>query len=97
MFIKKYDSININEIKNINKTSIIDVRTKEEFQQQNIKGSKNIELQILLNNPEKYLAKDKKYYMMCASGMRSKQACNILYKLGYNVTNLKGGIMSYKK
>ncbi|MDL2211715.1 rhodanese-like domain-containing protein [Erysipelotrichaceae bacterium OttesenSCG-928-M19] len=98
MFFKKnFEQININEIKEMKNPNIIDVRTKEEYQVSKIKGTKNIELETLLNNPDKYLKKEIQYYIMCASGMRSATACDYLSKLGYQVTNLKGGISAYRE
>ena len=95
LFAKKYKSIDINEIKKLDEINIIDVRSAEEYQQYNINGTRNIELMELLSFPEKYLKKDEIYYLMCASGMRSNNACASLSKLNYNVINLKGGIMKY--
>ncbi|HEY5523989.1 MAG TPA: rhodanese-like domain-containing protein, partial [Clostridium sp.] len=49
----------------------------------------------LLNEADKYLSKDKEYYIMCQSGGRSARACNSLTKEGFNVTNVSGGMGSY--
>lgn len=49
----------------------------------------------LLKNPEKYLNKEKEYYIMCQSGMRSSRTSNILSKQGYKIINVSGGIGSY--
>lgn len=93
---KKYESININEINNIDKPNIIDVRTKEEYQSGALKNAKNIDMNALIINPSNYLKKDEKYYVYCASGMRSASVCKALEKDGYDVVNLSGGIMQYK-
>lgn len=48
----------------------------------------------LLKNPEKYLMKDKTYYIMCQSGARSNRTTKILNKQGYQVINVAGGVGS---
>ena len=49
----------------------------------------------LLENTEKYLNKDKEYYIVCQSGGRSTTACNKLTNKGYDVVNVAGGVGSY--
>ena len=66
---------------------IIDVRTKAEFSNGHIKGSKNIPLQALPSNLNK-LKKDKPIITCCASGMRSASAKSMLKSNGFsNVYN----------
>lgn len=66
---------------------IIDVRTKAEFSNGHIKGSKNIPLQALPENLNK-LKKDKPIITCCASGMRSASAKSMLKSNGFsNVYN----------
>ena len=70
----------------------IDVRTPGEFKSRNIKQFKNIPL----GSDFSKLPKDKEIVVICQSGMRSKQACNQLKKLGFeNVTNVRGGMSAY--
>ena len=52
-------------------------------------------MQTLLSNPDKYLKKDKEYYILCQSGGRSLRVCSELSKEGFNVTNIAGGVGSY--
>jgi len=70
--------------------SIIDVRTKAEFQQGHIKNSLNIPLNNLSNHYSK-IRKDKPVITCCASGMRSAQAKNILKANGFNEVYNGGG------
>jgi rhodanese-related sulfurtransferase len=49
----------------------------------------------LLSSPEKYLIKDKTYYIMCQSGGRSGNTCRALTKQGFCVINVAGGMGSY--
>ena len=69
---------------------IIDVRTKEEYQQGHIRGSVNIPLQNLQNNLSK-IKKDKPVITCCASGMRSASAKGILKSNGFSDVHNGGG------
>ena len=70
----------------------IDVRTPGEFKSRNIQQFKNIPL----GSDYSKLPKDKEIVVICQSGMRSKQACKQLKKLGFeNVTNVRGGMSAY--
>ncbi len=66
---------------------IIDVRTPTEFKNGHNKGAINLPLQTISRDLAK-LNKQKTYIMCCASGMRSRQAKNILVSKGFeNVHN----------
>lgn len=98
-FLKRNDRkvINVNEIDDlIGKIQLIDIREKYEYAGGSIKSSKNIPMGELLNDPEKYLEKDKEYYIICQSGGRSLRACNALSSHGFNVTNVSGGMGAYR-
>jgi rhodanese-related sulfurtransferase len=88
--------INVNDIDNlIGKINLIDIREPYEYSGGTIKTAKNIPMGEILNNPEKYLIKDKEYYIMCQSGGRSSRTCDSLTRQGYNVVNVAGGMGSY--
>ena len=88
--------INVNEIDNlIGKIDLIDIREPYEYKTGSIKSAKNIPMGDLLNDPEKYLNKDKEYHIVCQSGGRSSTACNKLRGLGFDVVNVAGGVGSY--
>ena len=53
-------------------------------------------MDTLLNDAEKYLNKDKKYYIICRSGARSARVCTYLREQGYDVVNVSGGAISYE-
>ena len=74
---------------------IIDVRTKDEYQQGHIRGSVNLPLQTLQNNLTK-IKKDKPVITCCASGMRSASAKGILISNGYTEVHNGGGWSSLK-
>ena len=70
----------------------IDVRTPGEFKSRSIQQFNNIPL----GSDYSKLPKDKEIVVICQSGMRSKQACKQLKKLGFeNVTNVRGGMSAY--
>ncbi|MCR1950905.1 MULTISPECIES: rhodanese-like domain-containing protein [unclassified Clostridium] len=88
--------INVNDIDNlIGKIDLIDIREPYEYRTGSIKSAKNIPMGDLLNDPEKYLNKEKEYHIVCQSGGRSSTACNKLRSLGFDVVNVAGGVGSY--
>ncbi|MEG0297332.1 MAG: rhodanese-like domain-containing protein [Clostridium sp.] len=91
------DDIYVNEIDDlIGEINLIDIRERHEFRAGSIKSAKNIPMDNFLDNPEKYMNKDEKYYILCRSGSRSDSACRILRKDGYNVINVSGGVANYE-
>lgn len=97
-FLKKEDTkvINVNDIDTlIGKVELIDIREDYEYKGGSIKSAKNIPMGQLLNEPDKYLTKNKEYYIMCQSGGRSARACSSLIKQGFDVVNVSGGMGSY--
>ncbi|MCR8747073.1 rhodanese-like domain-containing protein [Romboutsia lituseburensis] len=97
------DYININNEK-LNKlvkeedVLLLDVRTKDEYEEKNIQNSINIQLHDLLYNIdeiENY--KNKPVVVYCRSGHRSITACNLLSIEGFTkLYNLEKGIIDYK-
>ncbi len=82
----------LNEGKELN---IIDVREADEVAQGMIPGAVHIPLRAI---PARYLELDnnKEYIMVCRSGARSSQATRFLEEEGFDVINMKGGMMSWK-
>jgi rhodanese-related sulfurtransferase len=84
-------------IKN-NNIQLLDVRTKEEYQQAHIANS----LQANWNDDAEFLkrssalSKEKPVYVYCLSGGRSAAAASSLRKRGYIVLELQGGINAWK-
>ncbi len=79
---------------------ILDVRTPPELQGPlgHIDGVINIPVQVLdqkVDELEPY--KDKKIYVICRSGNRSRLATKILLEHGYNAVNVMGGMKAYNK
>jgi rhodanese-related sulfurtransferase len=69
---------------------IVDVRSKEEYQDGHIKGSVNIPLQVLKNKLIN-IRKDKAVIVCCASGVRSASAKQILTSSGFPNVHNGGG------
>ena len=77
----------------------LDVRTPQEFKYEgNIKNA----LLIPVNDLEKKITmleayKSKSIIVYCRSGRRSKMATKLLKKKNFNVTNLEGGFIAWRK
>ncbi|MDF2543188.1 MAG: rhodanese domain protein [Herbinix sp.] len=93
---KESTSIHVNEIDGLmNQINLIDVREVFEFETGSIQSAQNIPMNQLIKMPEKYLEKEKKYYVMCQSGMRSARTVAALQKAGYEVVQVRGGVGGY--
>ncbi|BCN30680.1 rhodanese-like domain-containing protein [Anaeromicropila herbilytica] len=90
-------TVNVNEIDQLlGKIELIDIREPYEYHTGAIQSAKNIPMDQLLATPQKYISKEKEYYIVCHSGGRSSMACNHLTKQGYQVINVIGGVGSYQ-
>lgn len=78
---------------------ILDVRTEDEYNRGIIPGAINIDIykgQGFIDEVEK-LDKTKSYYVYCAAGARSGNACNVMNKMGFDSAyNLNGGISQWR-
>ena len=92
----KFKTINVNDLKPLlGKIDLIDIREKYEYASGHLPSTKNVPMEELLSNAEKYLDKNKDYYIICQSGGRSSKACTELTNGGYKVINVSGGTGSY--
>ena len=86
------------ELKNDSNAVVLDVRTEGEVIQGIIPNAINIDIykgQGFIYMLEE-LDKTKNYYVYCRSGSRSRQACSIMNRLGFqNAYNLMGGILDW--
>ena len=73
----------------------IDVREPYEYAGGTIKSAINIPMGNLLSETDKYLDKQKTYYIMCQSGARSGRTTKALARQGYQTINVSGGMGSY--
>lgn len=76
------------------KTILLDVRTKLEFEMGTIKNALSIDLNTLRTNLSK-LDKTKEIVVFCQVGLRGYLAYKILVQNGFNVRNLTGGYKTY--
>lgn len=75
---------------------LLDVRTKEEFEEGHIQGAINIPLKNLSYEVENEIPdQDQTIYLYCRSGVRVLTAGHILHDLGYNDVYNMGGIISW--
>ena len=80
------ESVFFKEIKEIKNINFIDIRSVEKYNNNHIPNSINIPTEKLLANYTKYLDKNKKYYIYCKGGVKSRKVVNILLFYGYDVT-----------
>lgn len=77
---------------------VVDVRDEREFQAGHVPGARNIPLETLRADPDKFLSHDKAIVFVCARGVRSLTAAKLAERLGYaNVSNLDGGTSAWSK
>lgn len=84
-------SITVTELRKLNDINIIDIRSKEKYNDNHILNAHNIPFDKLLIKPENYLEKNIEYYIYCQKGIQTKQLCNVLNNKGYNLINIIGG------
>ena len=79
--------------------TVLDVRTKEEFEKGHIPGAVNLDV----HSPDfakkvGELDKNKTYLVHCAAGVRSARACTIMDQLEFkNLVNLEPGFRAWEK
>ena len=85
------------ELDKDNTIIILDVRTKEEYEEQHIPNSILIPVDELENRAlNELLDKQAKIFVYCRSGVRSITASEILVNLGYEKVYNLGGIINWK-
>lgn len=75
---------------------ILDVRSKEEYANGHLPGSKNLPLSSIRDIKELTRNKKLALYVYCRSGARSRRACKALCAYGFEDVKDIGGIMRYK-
>lgn len=75
-------------------TLLIDVRSKQEYQEGHLNGAICIpDYEIVAEAPKIIPDKNKAIILYCQSGARSKKAAEMLENMGYsNVVNVAGGL-----
>ncbi len=83
---KENNNLSYKEIMKEKEYTIVDVRTKEEYESGHIKEAINIPYDTIDESTN--LDKNKTIFVYCRSGARSKTAYEVLKKLGYSVYDL---------
>ena len=95
--IESVSNIALKPNESINASSIIDVRRKDEYEDNHVKEAINFPLNSIFSTYNT-LNKASEYYVYCAGGYRSIIAISILKRLGFNkLINLKGGFLQILK
>jgi len=90
------NAIELNEkLKNGKRPYLIDVRQPDEYRRGHIAGAKLVPLGELRRQMKK-LPQNRNIVCVCASGNRSRSATRILVEAGFDATNLKGGMHSWR-
>ena len=98
LFKKAYPTITPVEAKKLHDEGalLIDVRESSEYRSGHAPGAKHIALGAL-NHRLKELSQDRMILVMCQSGARSASAAKMLADEGFQVTNVSGGMVSWKR
>ena len=83
--------LELNKMLKNNEVVLLDVREPYEIEICNVKGSLFIPMNEIPQNIEQ-LDKEKRYAVMCHSGVRSLYVSNYFNSLGYITLNVTGGI-----
>lgn len=101
-----HDTINLLDPKDFLKlietqpaVSLIDVRTPQEFEEGRIPGAVNIDESSsnFIEEVKQEINPGSAVAIYCRSGRRSEIAAKLLAKAGYEVSDLKGGILNWEK
>ena len=84
----------VNSLPRDGSVTLLDIRTKIEYENGNIEGFINIPVDELRNNLNK-IDKKKTVYVTCQVGLRGHIACRILSQNGFECYNLSGGYRLY--
>lgn len=91
------EEISVGELTTLvaNGSLVIDVREPDEYESGHIPGAILVPLSTVLSNTSGFQS-DETVYVVCRSGGRSMQACEILHEAGItNVANVAGGTMGW--
>ncbi len=80
------------------KVQLVDVRTPEEFKEGKIDGAINIDYKSKnFMEDMSHLDKSEPVYIYCFGGGRSADAAKMMVEKGYNIVELEGGILNWRK
>ncbi len=89
--------ISVNELTTLveNGSLVIDVREPDEYESGHIPGAILVPLSTVPNNSSEFESEES-VYIVCRSGGRSMQACEMLHEIGItNVVNVAGGTVGW--
>ncbi|MEK9657342.1 MAG: rhodanese-like domain-containing protein [bacterium] len=93
---KEINSQDLHRLKQVDSELVcIDVRSKSEFDSEYIQGFKHIALDQLSSHLDE-LKNTQQLVFSCASGFRSRKACELLKDHPGNMMHLAGGIAAWK-
>ena len=98
-----FTTLNANDfekaIADTSSTTIIDVRTADEFADGHIPNAINIDVNSagFLYEADEKLPKDRTIAVYCQGGVRSRKAATLLSDSGFAIINLDGGIKEWCK
>lgn len=93
-----YKTVMMNELEQAMKKGpvrVLDVREPEEYEEGHIPGAILAPISEFMNHLHK-VEKNHHYYVVCYSGARSQVVAEYLGKQGYQVTNVMGGMSTYR-
>ena len=89
-------NVGVEEFRSNPNAVLLDVRSKTDYDQGHVPGSINIPWREMGQVLRKYPDTKTPIYVYCQNGSRSRQAVNLLKRLGYkDLTNI-GGIKRYQ-
>jgi rhodanese-related sulfurtransferase len=96
---KTITTIALKQLMDKQNIQLLDVRTPEEIKQGSIKTAMFINYydDNFVAKASKVLDKEQKVYLYCRSGNRSGKSANLLEAKGYDVVNVLGGYVQWKK
>ena len=86
----------VEEYRAVPQAILLDVRTPEEYGGGHVPGSRNLPLQQIEKITSIAEKKDTPLFVYCQSGARSRQAANLLERMGYENVNNIGGMSAYQ-
>ncbi|MEY4742154.1 MAG: hypothetical protein RL672_904 [Actinomycetota bacterium] len=99
LFKKKFETVSVETARELQQqgTLLFDVRETGEFKSGHAVGARSLPLSGLRGRFERELPKERDILIICQSGARSAQACNMLAAAGYKVTNVAGGTAAWRR
>lgn len=97
-----FESVDVDEFKRVitqENVQLLDVRTEQEFNEGHIANALNVDVKQdnFMEQAKEVLNSEKVIAVYCRSGRRSADAAARLSKEGFQVIDLKGGIIAWTK